>query len=266
MSSFLKSIKDEFEDLYRFRWVTFAFVTSSLKIRYKRSVLGIFWSMLGPASNYLIMGTVFSVLMKNSMQNYFAYMFSGAALYNFMSASINGGPGVIIHNESYIKKIYLPKSIFILNHILMEIVNFSFSVSTLFILGLIFGKVVFDISWIILPLIILLAALFLFGIVSLLGIATVYFRDVFHILPVAMQAAFFGTPVLYSIESVPEKYHYLIHLNPFYYFITTFRAPLFLGQWPELHMFLVVVVLSILSFLSGIFFLKYFDNKIVFRL
>lgn len=266
MSNYINGLKKEFLDLYKFRWVTYSFVSSNLKMRYKRSVLGVFWSMLGPALNYLIMGLVFSVLAKNNMPHYFAYLFSGAAFYNLMAAVINNGATVFIANESYIKKIYLPKSLFVLNLILMESVNFLFSMCTLLFLGLVFNQYDLSISWLILPLILILALLFVFGIASLLGVLCVYFRDVNHILPIVMQASFFATPVLYSIDAIPEKYQYLIKLNPFYYFVEAFRSPIFSGQLSSNENLLIVLTLSILSFTIGISTLKHFDNKLIFKL
>ncbi|MCK6598550.1 MAG: ABC transporter permease [Bdellovibrionaceae bacterium] len=266
MYSFAQTVKKEFLVLYKFRWVTYSFVSSNLKMRYKRSVIGIFWSMLGPALNYLIMGLVFSLLAKNSMPNYFAYLFSGAAFYNLMAAVINNGPYVFIHNEGYIKKIYLPKSLFVVNLVLMETINFMFSVGTLLLLGLIFNQYELSLSWLILPFVVLFAILFVFGLACILGVTCVYFRDINHILPLVMQASFFATPILYAVEALPENYQKLVRLNPFYYFVETFRSPIFLGQLPPLSDLGIVIGLSLLSFVIGLIVLKLFDNKIIFKL
>ena len=263
---FIKSIKDEFRDLYRFRWVTYSFVTSNLKIRYKRSLLGVFWSMLGPALNYLVMGIVFSILMKSAVPNYFTFMFSGAVFFYFMNATIIGGLSVLIGNEHYIKKIYLPKSIFVLNSLLLEAINFGFGLTTLLIYWIGFSDVKIGMHWLALLFVALVGFLFLFGIVSIISILTVYFRDMVHILPVIMQAVFFATPVLYTVDSVPEQYRYLVHLNPLYYFVEAFRAPIYYGLWPSQHVTIVILTLACFSLFLGIFLLKYFDNKIVFKL
>lgn len=222
--------------------------------------------MLGPALNYLIMGLVFSVLAKNNMPHYFAYLFSGAAFYNLMAAVINNGAGVFISNENYIKKIYLPKSLFVVNLILMETINFFFSMTTLLILGLIFNQYELSLSWLILPFILILAILFVFGIAAMLGVLCVYFRDVNHILPIVMQASFFATPVLYSIEALPNQYKELIKFNPFFYFVEAFRTPIFMGELTSNHNLIVVLVLSLCSFITGISVLKHFDNKLIFKL
>lgn len=261
-----KKIISEIRDLYRYRLVTFAIVTSSLKTRYKRSVLGVGWSLLGPTLNYLVMGFVFSKASKIDQPNYFVFLFSGAVIYNLMSAIILQSPGVFINNEHFIKKIYLPKSIFVLNQSLIEIINFLFAVTSLLVLGFLFSKLDINLAAISLPITVINAALFAFGICSILGVITVYYRDFIHLIPLGMQAIFFATPVLYPVSLVPEKYVKFIHLNPFYYFVESFRTPLLGNHEFNVSLLGITTLLGITSALSGLFILKIFDNKIVFKL
>ena len=262
----LWDICKEFKDLHRFRWVVYSFVSSNLKLRYKRSVVGIFWSMLGPGFTYLVMGTVFSILMKNDNPRYFAYVFTGATFYNLFAAIMGASPGILIGNEGYMKKIYLPKSIYFVNVLLMECVNFIFSFLTLILICLILGQISFSLSWISIPFVVVLGLFFISGIAIFLAIVAVYFRDINHILPVAMQVIFFTTPVLYFVDSVPSQYQRFLQINPFYYWIEVFRQPLFYGHFPDFKGVAIVSVLAFVSFMSGIVTLQLFNNQIVFKL
>jgi len=262
----LSPIQKEITDLWRYRWVCYSAVTSVLKMRYRRSVLGFFWSLLGPVLNYLIIGLVFSFLSKSNTENYFTFMFAGTAIFNLLSVTINQSPNIMISNENYIKKIYLPKSIFILNVVLMEFINFCLGLLALSILGIAFGQLKISPSLLYLPVPILAALFFNIGIASILSIVTVFFRDVNHILPIVMQAAFFGTPIVYPVELAPQQFHYLLKLNPFYYFVESFRFPIYHRQLPPIEITLMTIALSLLVFIIGIAVLKKFDNKIVFRL
>lgn len=262
----LNSLKLECSEIYRFRYVTFSYIENTLKLRYRRSFLGFVWTVLAPMLNYLVMGLVFTFIMQNRIPNYFTYYFSGAVFFAIISSSLNRAPNFLLANEHFIKKIYLPKIIFVLNGTLYEVVNFILSASALIILGMFAGKL--DLSWhsllIVIP--IFMIAFFLIGVGCLISVATVYFRDLIHIVPVLLQATFFLTPVIYEESMVPEAYRFLVKLNPFYYFLEIYRRPLVFHEVPELKYYLICLALSIVSLLSGLLVIKKFDNRIIFKL
>lgn len=260
------SIFKEVVDLYKFRWVCFSYVNSTLKLRYRRSVLGFFWSLLGPTLNYLMVGIVFSFALKSKNERFFLYFFSGTAIFNLFSVIANASPGLLLVNESYIKKIYLPKTIFILNNVLMEFVNFLLALAALIVIGMITGYLSPTWSFLILPIPIFLTLVFATGIACLLSTATVFFRDFFNIVPIVVQGMFFCSPILYSIEMVPEKYQKFILLNPMYYFIEFFRTLVYSDSLPSLHIMAMSLGLCGASLLVGLVTLKVLDNDIIFRL
>jgi len=261
-----EEIKKELEDVYKYRYVVYSFVQTNLKLRYRRSYLGFIWTILAPMLNYLVMGIVFSFIMANRMPNYFIYYFSGAVFFAIISSTLSRAPAFLLGNEHYIKKIYVPKLIFILNGTIYEIANFVLSAVSLIILGMLFGKL--DLSWhsflIFIP--IILISFFLIGIGTLIGIATVYFRDLMHVIPVIVQAAFFLTPVIYEKSMIPQEYQFLVDLNPFYYYLELYRLPLVYHQVPPMSYFVICTILSFVTFCFGLFMIKKYDNKIVFKL
>ena len=172
----------------------------------------------------------------------------------------------MIGNEQYIKKIYLPKSIFILNSILFEMVNFLFSIFALIFLGICFGKIQLSWSLLSIPIVLLFVMILNFGIASFLSVATVFFRDLIHITPILTQAAFFATPILYSLQLVPVEYHSIMTLNPFFHIVQCFREPFYSGHLAEPLNYAVLCFGSIIVFLFGFWVLKRNENRIVFRL
>ncbi|OYZ20727.1 MAG: hypothetical protein B7Y39_10170 [Bdellovibrio sp. 28-41-41] len=256
----------EFKDAWRFRYVINSFVSTKLKQRYRRSFLGYFWTILAPFSHYAIIGFVMSNISRSSMPNYFVYMFSGSVFFSVIAGVINGAPMYLIANEHFIKKIYLPKIIFVLNTVALEFVNFSLTAISLVLLGMITKLIHFSIAFLYLPIPILFGMLLLIGLGCVISIASVYFRDLIHILPAVMQAAFFLTPILYSIDMIPTKYHKFILMNPIYYLIECFRIPIVQGDFPPLPFTLALIGMSLFIFLFGMILLKKYDNKIAFRL
>jgi ABC-2 type transport system permease protein len=221
--SLAADLKKEFRDIYRYRYVTISYIQTNLKLRYRRSYLGFLWTVLAPILNYLVMGLVFSLIMRSHIENFFAYYFSGAVFFAVVSSILNRSTHFLIGNEHFIKKIYLPKLTFILNGTLYEFTNFALSVVALFFLGAIFQQLHFSIyaPLALIPLALIL--FFLIGIGSIISVATVYFRDLMHIIPVGVQSLFFLTPILYTQSMIPEKYQFLLKLNPIYYFLECFR-------------------------------------------
>jgi ABC-type polysaccharide/polyol phosphate export permease len=256
----------EIRELFRFRWVTISVVRSTILLRYRRSLLGFFWSLLNPILNYVVVGCVFFLLSRGVTPNYFVYMFTGSAIYNLIATSVNLSPMIMIGNEHYIKKIYLPKTIFVLNAILLELVNFVFSLGALLILGVLFGKIHLSLALLSLPGVIFLVVLFNFGLASILSVGAVFFRDLIHIVPIFTQACFFATPILYEMGLIPVKFQFLMAYNPFYHIVQCFREPFYSGHLASPANYLVLLLVSSIVFLLGFWVLKHNENRIVFRL
>lgn len=263
---FFEKIKKEIFDIYRYRYVTYSFIQTNLKLRYRRSYLGFIWTVLAPLLNYLIIGIVFTLLMTNRMDNFFVYYFTGAVFFTVISNTLNRAPGFLIGNERFIKKIYLPKLIFILNGTLYEVANFILSVFSLLILGIMSGYLSLNPTMPITIIPVFLIIILLIGISSLISVGSVYFRDLTHIVPAMVQSLFFITPVIYEKSMIPERYHFLITLNPIYYYLELFRQPIVYGTLPPLNYYLICFVFSLTVFFIGITVVKKFDNRIVFKL
>lgn len=264
--SIVASLKQEFKDTYRYRYVSYSYIQTNLRLRYRRSYLGFVWTVLAPLLNYLVMGLVFSLLMHNRMEGFFPHYFSGAVFFAVIASVINRSPSFLISNEHFIKKIYLPKLTFVLNGTLYEFANFSLSILALFVLGAFAGQLNLSLYSFLALIPLFLILFFLIGMGCIISVATVYFRDLNHIIPVGIQSLFFLTPILYEKSMIPEKYQFLIDWNPIYYFLETFRQPLIYGNAPPINYYAICFALALTSFTLGLLTIKKFDNRIVFKL
>lgn len=262
----LDSIIKQLKETFKFRYVIYNYVYSSLKQKYRRSVLGFLWSVVAPLLNNLIIGVVFYYLMRFDMPNYIVYLFSGILIYNLLSTIIMQSPYIMINNEGFIKKIYVPKLVFVMEVIFLEVINFFLIMLSLIILGIIFNKLSFSVHYIYIPISIILSVLFVSGIAIIISIMAVYFRDMIHIVPVVMQAVFFLTPILYPLSVVPPRMQKIIKLNPLYYYVEIFRMPIFSNQFPSYKYLIFCVIMSLLMFFSGLFILNKYNNRIIFKL
>ncbi len=262
----LEPLVQELADVWKYRYVVYSFVYTNVKIRYRRSYLGFLWTILAPLLHYAVIGVMMSMLLKNRMENFYAYYFSGAVFFSVINGVVGRAPFVMIQNEHFIKKIYLPKIIFLLNVVCYELTNFVLSSTALIGIGILSGAFHFHLTIPLAFLALVFLALFLLGVSSILSVVAVYFRDFTYITPVLLQAAFFVTPIAFNAEMLPEKARWLIWWNPLYYFLEMFRLPLVYGEVPAAKFYLVAGGLSLSMLMIGLLVLKKFDNRIVFKL
>jgi ABC-2 type transport system permease protein/lipopolysaccharide transport system permease protein len=203
--------------------------------------------------------------MKVKIDNYFSYFFPSVILFSFINVSIAQIGSSLIVNETYLKKIYLPKTIFPLNSIATELVTLVMNLAAIISIGIIIGKVHLQWELLLLPLYLLPAALFALGVGLILSVSSVFFRDLTHVVPLLMQAIFYITPILYDPKILPPALQNLNFINPFYYFIIGIRVPF--GTEPfSANILGLTYLLGFLSLTFGLMTIKHNENKIIFKL
>lgn len=264
-TSTLQFFFQSLREMYTYRFALVNFISSTLSARYRRSFLGFLWSLLNPLLTMLIMGVVFSALFKRPFSDFSLYLFSGLLPWNLISSSLLIGGSSIVTAEGYLKKIYSPKVMYPIAAVGVEVVNFVLSLFGLFILALLWGA---KLSWalFLLPLALILLALFILGLVFTLSIAVVYFRDLTHIIQILLMGLFYLTPIMYPVDFLSGQLLTLIKVNPFYYFIQLFHTIIFQHSVPDLSNWLICLLLGFLSFVVGIFVFAAKDKDVIYRL
>jgi len=238
-------------------------VVQELRVRYQRSILGFFWTLLNPLLMLVILSWVFSHLIKTT-DNYPLFLFAGMVPWSFLSVSLNECAVCIIQNEGLIRKIYLPKLIFPLTRVLIGLVTFVLSLGALFVLLLPLGARPGP-SMLLLPLAIALLAMFTLGLGLIVATANTFYRDCGHLISVFLQAWYFATPILYPIKMF-ESSQWRLRLNPAFYFIELFHDVLYAGRWPRLGLVAAAAVIAAASLGIGYAIFKSQEDKMVFRL
>jgi ABC-type polysaccharide/polyol phosphate export permease len=263
--SLFRYIFKNIRELYRFRYAIRNFVYDTLRTRYRRSVLGFLWSLLNPLMFMIILAVVFSNVFKQEIKTYAIFIFSGLVPWLFISSCVNGGTMALINAEGFLKKVYIPKLLFPVVVVTVETVNFFFSIVSLYLIGLVVGFPV-SITFLLLPLVILISYIFTLGLVLIISVATIYFRDMTHITAILMQVLFYLVPIIYPLETMPVETQNLLVLNPFYYFILLFRKVIYGQPALSLQDWLIPLGLSLLSILIGMWVLKHNDRDIIYHL
>ncbi len=254
--------------LNELRFVKFAlasFVINNLRRRYQRSFLGFAWSLLNPLMMMIVLTTVFSLLFNRDPKTYSIYVFTGMLPWTFISESITAGSLSITAAEGFMKKVYIPKIFFPLVSVSTEVINFGLSLVSMMCIALFVGL---KLSWtlLLLPFAIILTYLYTFGIVLALSIATVYFRDLTHLVRVVLASFFYLIPIVYPISAVPPKYAPFFLSNPFSHFINLYRQIIFYGCPPTWKEWGITTALTALTLFIGFYVLMKREKDIIYRL
>jgi ABC-type polysaccharide/polyol phosphate export permease len=263
-SLWMARIAEDRRQLVRFWPVVQNMVVQELRVRYQRSILGFFWSLLNPLLMLATLCFVFSHLVK-TIENYPLFLLAGMVPWSLLSVSLNDSAMCIIVNEGLIRKIYLPKLVFPLARVLINLVTFVFSLGAMLLLLGPLGAQPSP-SMLFLPVVIGLFAIFTLGLSLIVATANTFYRDCGHLVSVFLQAWYFVTPILYRVTDFPENLRWLFRLNPAFYFIELFHDVLFSGRWPRFGLVAAAAVIAAISLGVGYAIFKSQEDKMVFRL
>ncbi len=261
----INAIKCPLIELNKFHYVLVQLVRQQLILRYRRTALGFLWTLINPLLMMTVTAVVFATLFKVELKAFAIFLFAGMIPWNFFNSAVIQSSASFINNEGLIKKIYLPKLLFPLSVSLGVLIDSFLSFIALFVIIMILGG---TLSWVVLfiPIAFILLFFFTFGIVLIISVATVFFRDLQYIMTVAMQALFFLTPVLYNKDMLGGKIAALVSLNPVVPYIELFRSPINSATLPTLSIIISAILYALISMGIGFALFTLHEKKIVFRL
>lgn len=225
-------IIEELGALLRYRNLVVQFVSRSLKTRYKRSTLGVVWTLLNPILTMLVLTLVFSSLFRFDVEHYAVYILSGHTAWLFFASATSSSMGEMVWSGGLFQRIYVPKLVFPVASVGASLINLLISMIPLMLIAAVTGVRITP-AVLVLPLSILLLAAFALGLGLLLATAAVYFADMLPVYDVALTLWMYATPIIYPIEIIPPNWLWLFRLNPLYHFVRLFRMPLYEGIVPE---------------------------------
>lgn len=239
----------EAKALWQYRGLVHELVIRDIKVRYKRSVLGVAWTMLAPLLNMVALTLVFSAILRQQIRNYPVFFLTGSIIWTFFSQTTSGASQTQDSNE-LAKRIYVPRSVFVASAIGVGLVNLVLSLVPLVLLLVATGFPLHA-TWAFLPVSVLIVMLFAAGVALLLYTLASRFSDVREMYLVLVQTWFFLTPIVYHPSIVPPKYRFALWLNPMYYLVQTFRRPIYDGIIPSPGFVGASLAFSVAIFVTG---------------
>ncbi len=225
-------------------------VARDLKLRYRRSVLGILWSLMNPLLQLVILSLIFSFILPLDIENYTLFLFIGLLSWIWLSSSLTIATSSIVDNRGLIRRPGFPSGILPLVSITSNLIHFLLSLPIVLIMLLLSG-VGIKLTIILLPAIIALQYIFILSICIYLAVFQVTLRDTQHLVGVALFFWFYLTPIFYSTAMIPEQYRMLYALNPMVHIVDAYRAVLMYGELPPVLPLLIIGVISFLMMLIG---------------
>lgn len=263
-------IKNIFGTFKKYSFLLNQLVARDFKVKYKRSVLGVLWSLLYPVMMMGVMAVVFSNVFKFSMPgvNYLVYLMTGLTFFNYFSEASNLSMSSVVANFSLINKIYIPKYIFPLSKCLFVGINFLLTLIPLYAVILISGKgetkCHLSVHHLLLPYSFLCLLIFTIGVGLLLSTISVFLRDMFYIYGIVLTILQYFTPIMYDISMLDPWIQSILKLNPLYHYINFARTIILYNKVPSAFTFVVCAVSCVATLLLGILVFKKNQDKFIY--
>lgn len=239
--------------LFNYRDLIVTLVARELTVRYKRSTIGLLWTMLQPLLTMAVLHLVFSQVFRFDLANYPVYVLGGLLFWNFFSQSILASMNSLRGNAALLKKLPVPHAVFPVATVAAGVVNLLLALVPLLGLLVATGHPLTP-ALLFLPVSIAVVTLFTLGAGLLLAPLAVFFYDVVEVVGVLMTLAMYLTPVIYPMAILPDRFRWFVRFNPLRSILEIFRDPIYYGKIPPLsHLtvaFTVALVLFVIGYLS----------------
>jgi len=230
------------------------------KIRYRTSILGFLWSLLNPLAYMVILTIVFSFVLRPNIENYAGWLLIGLLIWRFFYVGTAQGLLSVVMNPSLVTKVYLPRYVIVLANNVANFLGSALEFVALLPLLLLLG-VKLTLNVLLLPAILFMEFLLVFGISLSLSSLNVRYRDFYQLWDIALQLGFFLCPIVYAIDSIPERFQMLYSLNPVTRLMESARAILLLQRLPSILDSTVVISSVAIFILIGVLIFERLEKR-----
>lgn len=251
-----------FKELYNYRELLKTNIKKEVRGKYKGSWLGVLWTFLNPLLMLAVYAFVFPYILRVQVENYTIFMIVALIPWNFFTTAIQSGTGSVVANGNILKKVYFPREIIPISITTSQLVNFLITCIIMFIF-ILFSGVGFSVHLLLMPLLILIQYLITLALTFVLSALTVFVRDVDHFVSVALTLGFYATPIVYQASMLPEKFQWVLKINPMAQLVEAYRAILYYHQMPDFIAIGIWEILSVVFLILGYLAFKKLEKSFV---
>jgi ABC-type polysaccharide/polyol phosphate export permease len=249
----MTTLRAVLESLYSYRELLRNLVLKDLKLKYRGSVFGFLWSLANPLLMIAVYAVAFTFILRVRGEGFVFYLMLGQLSWTFFSSSAAMSTGAIVDNAGLLKSVLFPRAILPIGTVLFNLAQFLLTVSVFLPIMMLWYHVQPSAPMLLFPVFLALQVMFTIGVALILATSTAFFRDVRHLLEVALAVLFWTTPIVYQLNQVPERLQLLILLSPVSSFVVAYHDLFFYRQWPEARVWAVAAIQAFGAFLVGAF-------------
>lgn len=249
------------------RYILQQLVTKDFKLRYRRSILGVVWSVLNPLLMMIIMSFVFQYFLRSNLEHYSLYLIVGNITFALMNDATNGGLRSIIDASSLLKKVKVDRWVFPVQKVFSAAVNFAFSLIAVAIVMVFDGVMpTIHVLWFVVGLV--LVMLFSIGIGLFIGALAVFFRDMIHLWSVVLTAWTYLTPIFWDLSlltnsNAPRIVVWIVKANPMYNYLEIMRSAFVYQNNPSVTVLALATIWAVIALVIGIAVFKKTEHKFI---
>ena len=232
------------------RDLLYELIIRDMKLRYKRSILGIIWSLINPLAQLLVLQFIFGFVLRLNIPNYASFMFVGLLVWSWFQSALFSATSVIIDNPDLIKRPGFPVAILPIVPVTTHLIHFLLAIPILLIF-LLLGGFRLDESILALPLVISVQFLLTLSFSYIIATIHVSFRDTQYLLGIGLMLGFYLSPIFYETNAIPKSLQWVYRLNPMVDLIDMYRQILMQGRLPNLLPLCLIAGFSIVVLWSG---------------
>lgn len=255
-----------FKNLYTYRELLKTNIKKEIRGKYKGSFLGVLWSFINPLLTTLVYAIVFPYLLRGGdIDNYLIYLIVTIIPWNFFTVVISQGGSCVRNEAGIIKKVYFPREILPISVVISGLINFLIScvIVVVFLIG---SGVGLSVYFLLLPIVAIIQTLFSLGLVFIISSINVYIKDIEYIVNFIVQMLFYGTPILYGIDTIknaPVWIVSLIQLNPLTTIMNSYRDILYYKRMFNITALSIILIISVILLIVGYFIFKKLEKGFV---
>ena len=249
------------------RYILQQLVTKDFKLRYRRSILGVVWSVLNPLLMMIIMSFVFQYFLRSNLEHYSLYLIVGNITFALMNDATNGGLRSIIDVSSLLKKVKVDRWVFPVQKVFSAAVNFAFSLIAVAIVMVFDGVMpTIHVLWFVVGLV--LVMLFSIGIGLFISALAVFFRDMIHLWSVVLTAWTYLTPIFWDLSlltnsNAPRIVVWIVKANPMYNYLEIMRSAFVYQNNPSVTVLALAAIWAVIALVIGIAVFKKTEHKFI---
>lgn len=257
-------ILDEIRELLRYRNLIVHMVKRNVTSRYKRSILGITWTLLDPLLTMIVMAIVYNALFRNSIEDFPVFLLAGLMVWNYFSQSSAHAMTEMMYSGSLLSRIYMPKSVFGVSATGTGLVNFLIALFPLFAFSILFGRPISP-ALFFLPIALLIITMFTLGVGLVMSSFAVFFADMLNIYNFILRLGMFLSGIFYYVDRLPPELQIVVRIMPTYHMIRLIRDPVYEGILPRWEIISYASIWALIMLLFGFWIFTRYSDEFAYK-